>query len=164
MVVRFLGQTTKALLWCSESSTPVCLGLPRSSVGKESACSAGAWVRFLGWEDPMEKEMATHSSILAWRIPWTEEPGGLQVHGVKELDTTSRLNHHRKPAIRQYAHRVIGLPKLSQGHNSLGKWNQNFNLARRKMVNAQVHVELLQMPGTILGVLAELNAHMDPIS
>ena len=36
------------------------------------------WVRSLGLEDPLEKEMATHSSILAWRIPWTEEPGGLQ--------------------------------------------------------------------------------------
>ena len=36
----------------------------------------------LGREDPLEKGMATHSSILAWRIPWTEEPGGLQVHGV----------------------------------------------------------------------------------
>ena len=36
------------------------------------------WVRFLGQEDPLEKEMATHSSILAWIIPWTEEPGGLQ--------------------------------------------------------------------------------------
>ena len=36
------------------------------------------WVRSLGWEDPLEKEMATHSSILAWRIPWTEGPGGLQ--------------------------------------------------------------------------------------
>ena len=36
------------------------------------------WVRPLGWEDPLEKEMATHSSCLAWRIPWTEEPGGLQ--------------------------------------------------------------------------------------
>ena len=35
-------------------------------------------VLFLGWEDPLEKEMATHSNILAWRIPWTEEPGGLQ--------------------------------------------------------------------------------------
>ena len=35
-------------------------------------------VRSLGWEDPLEKEMATHSSILAWKIPWTEEPGGLQ--------------------------------------------------------------------------------------
>ena len=46
-------------------------------------------VRFLDWEDPLEKEMATYSSILAWRIPWTEEPGGLQSMGViKELDTT----------------------------------------------------------------------------
>ena len=38
-------------------------------------------VRSLGWEDPLEKEMATHSSILAWKIPWTEEPGGLQSMG-----------------------------------------------------------------------------------
>ena len=36
------------------------------------------WVKSLGWEDALEKEMATHSSILAWEIPWTEEPGGLQ--------------------------------------------------------------------------------------
>ena len=42
----------------------------------------------LGWEDPLEKEMAVHSSILAWRIPWTEEPGGLQWWGSKESDTT----------------------------------------------------------------------------
>ena len=39
------------------------------------------WVRSLGWEDPLEKEMATHSSTLAWRIPWTEESGGLQSMG-----------------------------------------------------------------------------------
>ena len=42
----------------------------------------------LGWEDPLEKEMATHSSILAWRIPWTEEPGGLLFMGSKESDMT----------------------------------------------------------------------------
>ena len=41
------------------------------------------WVRSPGWEDPLEKEMATHSSILAWRIPWTEEPGGLQSTGLQ---------------------------------------------------------------------------------
>ena len=46
------------------------------------------WVRSLGQEDPLEKEMATHSSILAWRIPWTEELGGLQSMGRKESDTT----------------------------------------------------------------------------
>ena len=39
------------------------------------------WVQFLGWEDPCEEGMATHSSSLAWRIPWTEEPGGLQSIG-----------------------------------------------------------------------------------
>ena len=43
---------------------------------------------FLGGEDPLEKEMATHSSIRYWRIPWTEEPGGLQPNGVEESDTT----------------------------------------------------------------------------
>ena len=43
------------------------------------------WVRFLGWEDPLEKEMATHSSILAWRIPWMEEPDGLQSMGLQRV-------------------------------------------------------------------------------
>ena len=47
-----------------------------------------SWVQSLGWEDPLEKGMATHCSILAWRIPWTEEPGGLQSKGSKESDTT----------------------------------------------------------------------------
>ena len=45
------------------------------------------WVRFLGREDPLEKEMATHSSIVAWRIPWTEELGGLLSTGRRESDT-----------------------------------------------------------------------------
>ena len=43
------------------------------------------WVRFPGWEDPLEKGMATHSSILAWRITWTEEPGGLQFMGSQRV-------------------------------------------------------------------------------
>ena len=43
------------------------------------------WVRFLGQEDTLEKEMATHSSIVAWRIPWTEEPGGLQSMGWQRI-------------------------------------------------------------------------------
>ena len=44
------------------------------------------WVRFLGWEDPLEEVRTTHSSILAWRIPWTEEPGGLQSTGHEDTD------------------------------------------------------------------------------
>ena len=43
------------------------------------------WVPSLGWEDPLEKGMATHSSILAWEIPWTEEPGGLQCRGLPRV-------------------------------------------------------------------------------
>ena len=47
-----------------------------------------AQVQFLGQEDPLEEGMATHSSILAWRIPWTEEPGKLHTMGLQESDTT----------------------------------------------------------------------------
>ena len=60
-------------------------------------CLPAMWetcVRSLGQEDPLEKEMATHSSILAWRIPWMEEFGGLQSMGRKESDTTERLHFH----------------------------------------------------------------------
>ena len=56
-------------------------------------------IRSLGWEVPLEKGMAIHSSILAWRIPWTEKPGGLySLWGRKELDTTEQLIHkHTHP-------------------------------------------------------------------
>ena len=52
-------------------------------------------VRLLGWEDPLEKEMVVHSSILAWKIPQTEEPVRLQSMGSQEPDTTEQLNHHQ---------------------------------------------------------------------
>ena len=51
------------------------------------------WGRSLGKEDPLEKEMATHSGILAWRIPWAEEPGGYSLWGCKESDVTEQLAH-----------------------------------------------------------------------
>ena len=62
------------------------------------------WVRFLGREDPLEKEMAIHSSILAWKIPWMEEPGGLQSMGSQESDTTSWLNHNHHQDLCQRFH------------------------------------------------------------
>ena len=49
-------------------------------------------VQFLGWEDPLEKEMATHSSKLAWKIPWTEEHSRLQSMGLHQSDTTEQLH------------------------------------------------------------------------
>ena len=61
------------------------MGLHSGSDCKEPACSAGDLVQFLGWEDPLEKEVATHSSALAWRTPWTEETGGLQSMGSQSV-------------------------------------------------------------------------------
>ena len=58
-----------------------------SSVSKSSACNAGDQLRFLGQEDPLEKGMATHSTILAWRIPWTDEPSRLQSMGLQRVCT-----------------------------------------------------------------------------
>ena len=70
------------------------MGFPGGSEVKASACNVGDLGSSLGQKDPLEKEMATHSSILAWTIPWTEEPGGLQSKGRNESDTTKRLHFH----------------------------------------------------------------------
>ena len=61
------------------------LGFPGDSNGKESACNVGDPCSIPGLENPLEKGMATHSSILAWRVPWTEEPGGLQSMGSQRV-------------------------------------------------------------------------------
>ena len=65
------------------------MGFPGGSDSKEPTCNAGD----LGREDPLEEGMATHTSILIWRIPRTEEPGGLQSTGRTELDTTEAREH-----------------------------------------------------------------------
>ena len=66
-------------------SNLVKLDFPGGSEVKASASKQETRVRSLGREDPLENEMATHSSILAWRIPWTEEPGGLQSLGLQRV-------------------------------------------------------------------------------
>ena len=62
--------------------------------GKEPTCQdmQEMWVQSLGWEDPLEKEMAIHSSILAWEIPWTEEPGGQQSMGLQRVEQDLVIN------------------------------------------------------------------------
>ena len=67
------------------------LGFPGGSDSKESAYSAEDRVQSLGQEDPLEKGMATHSSILAWRIPWTEEPAEPQSIGSKDSEMTEKM-------------------------------------------------------------------------
>ena len=73
------------------------MDFPGGSVVKNLPARQEMQVQSLGWEDALEEEIATHSSILAWEIPWTEEPGGLHtVHGVtKELDKIEWLNNKR---------------------------------------------------------------------
>ena len=89
------------------------IGLLRRLSGKESTCNAGDTGWSLGKEDPLEEEMATHSSILAWRIPWTEKPGRLQstgsqkswiqpsdwacTHAQTQLGTTTHKNPKNNP-------------------------------------------------------------------
>ena len=74
-------------LFVSEYANILCLvvGLvcasPVAQLGKNLPAMQETWVQSLGWEDPLEEEMATPSSTLAWRTPWTEEPGGLQFVG-----------------------------------------------------------------------------------
>ena len=70
------------------------LHFPDGLDGKESACNAGDWVWSLGQEDSLEKGMATHSSILVWRVPWTEEPGGLQSMESQSRTLLSSLHLH----------------------------------------------------------------------
>ena len=60
-------------------------GFPTCSGVKNSPAKQEMWVSSLGWEDSLEKEMTTHSSILAGRIPWTEEPGGLESMGSQRV-------------------------------------------------------------------------------
>ena len=64
---------------------PLLQGFPGGSVVKNVPAIQEMWVQSLGQEDALEEVMATHSSILAWRIPWTEEPGGLQSMGSKKV-------------------------------------------------------------------------------
>ena len=90
---------------CPTLSNPMDFSLPGSSVHGIFQARVLEWgviafseetqVQFLGWEDALEKQMATHSSILAWEIPWTEEPGGLQSMSRKESDTTERLDNNK---------------------------------------------------------------------
>ena len=78
-------QNPKCLLF--EIQTVIEMSYPGGSAIENLTTMQETGVRSLGGEDPLEQEMATHSSILAWRIPWTEEPGGLQSMGLQKCQT-----------------------------------------------------------------------------
>ena len=77
-------------------------GLPWWLSDKESVCNAGDMGSIPGREDPLEKEMATHSSILDWEIPWTEEPSGLQSIGLQKRQT--QLTGSRRVVLLEILH------------------------------------------------------------
>ena len=86
----------KIVTFHSHMGVSILSRFPGGSVVKNLPADAG---ESLPWEDPLEKEMAIHSSILAWRTPWTEESGGLQSTGHKESDTTEAPQHTTHPVI-----------------------------------------------------------------
>ena len=76
-----------SLVSFSEYINAGCQDFPGGSDCKASVYNAGDPGQSLGWEDPLEKEMAIHSSNIAWKIPWTEEPGQATIHGVAKSQT-----------------------------------------------------------------------------
>ena len=79
------------------------------------------WVRSLGREDPLEKEMATHSSILAWRIPWMEEHGGLQSTG------SQRVRHDRATSLQDnIKHTNVHVIRVLEGEEREQKWQRAY--------------------------------------
>ena len=83
--------------WLKQNSFIDSVGFPGGSVVKNLPAVQENWVQFLGWEDPLGKGMVTHSSILAWIIPWTEEPGGLQ--SIRSDQSFSRVRLFATPWI-----------------------------------------------------------------
>ena len=95
-----------------------CLGFPHGSVVKNPLAKQETWVQSLSWEDPLEKEMATHSSILAWEILWTEEPGTLQSMRLLKNRTLWLSDNNRQNFISDYLTDCIFLKTFS-GFNFL---------------------------------------------
>ena len=91
---------------CSISNHSL-VGFPGGSDDKESALlETQVWS--LGWEEPLEKRIATHSSILAWGIPWTEEPGGLQFTGSQRVRYDWATKHSKAYLRKSYCEDVLG--------------------------------------------------------
>ena len=96
-LVWFLGR--KDALEKGYLPTPVFLGFSGGSDSEESACNVETWALSLGWEDRLEEGMAIHSSIFTWRMPWKEEPGGLQSIGLPRVrHDWSDLTHTHTPS------------------------------------------------------------------
>ena len=100
-------------------------------------------VRFLGREDALEKEMATHSSIVAWETPWTKEPGRLYiVHGVTELEMTLQLNSNNTFRVQAWGWGPPTAP--GEGVKDQTKWAEGRGLGWGGQKNCSLPLEVLQ--------------------
>ena len=138
---------------------------PGGSDGKEATCSVGDLCSIPGWEDPLEEGMATHSSILAWRIPWTEEPGRLQSTGSQTVRHDWATKHstdyfiHQQQKLRssqsytEYSPRYHGLghkthlnKTLKSRNNAVSalrtQWNATGNQQEKENWKIKIQVEI----------------------
>ena len=101
---------------------------PGGSDGKQSACNAWDLVQSLGWEDPLEKGMATHSRTLAWRTPWTEEPGGLQSTGSQRIGHDRATNTFTfRPFSSDLSYRKLSLNPYKKNYLTLNIWGSELS-------------------------------------
>ena len=121
------------------------MGFPGGSVIKNPPASAGdkqeTQVQSLGWKDPLEEEMATHTSILAWSIPWTEEPGGLQSMGSQNkhnLVTKQQWHcvcwHCKMPADWLFSYLILTVTLRCRCNylHFIGGWPESLRLSKGK--------------------------------
>ena len=94
------------------------------------------WVRSLGWEDPLEKGTATHSSILAWRILWTEEPGRLQYMGSQESDTAEQLKKKKKKVLAGIVLKAGDGAVNKSKRKTLPSWNLHLRNGNQEIISA----------------------------
>ena len=111
------------LLFSFSAQACNCSGFPAAQTVKNPPAMWETWVRYLSWEDPLEKEMVTHSSILAWRITWTEEPGRLQSMGSQRVGHDWATCHFTTPLLLQ------STGSRCMGFNNYSTWVLQLQLA-----------------------------------
>ena len=119
LIISWIEYLQNSLLWVL---LKVVQGFPGGSVIKKSIINAGDTVWSLGWEDALQKEMATHSNILAWEITWTEESAGLQSMGYQKS--------HNDLATKQQQQRLSHCPSVISVHKQrIFSWIFNLNFS-----------------------------------
>ena len=116
-------------------------------------------VQFLGWEDPLEKEMATHSSTLAWRIPWTEECGRLHSMGLQRVGHDWATSLSLFLSIRQGWQRILCQVGETLGINSYENEGYKIRIRYREKIKLEVALHWSKVPWTFITAFVILGCH-----